>query len=301
MYRRVSDIFPITYGKKAPSGFGGAPDIVQQRFNRLVHLSIWPHDASYAEIDAGMVVSIPRWEHWVVFGELPSELSDDQVREVLAAYKATLDAIARAIGVSTFDRHDYHARITLRNELVFEEWLVDFAEREGMFVESARAYIRETQEAAASSARSAVGHIEREPGRKAEIEDFDLSGYAFDPVCHDRSVSFERTREEIAARKERMAEERKNTRGLTIRDMNELGLSYRDIDGRHGYRIADDAEVVVVSLKTGKVTGHTGKFVARIVDAMAVKEAARSVGKVGEAISDVLDLFVQPSQLFMCL
>lgn len=197
MLVRISEIFPITYGFKAPVGFGGTPDYVQQRFNRVIHLSQWPHDASYDEIDAGLVISIPGWAHWIAFGELATGLNENEVKQALACYKATLDAIANAIGVTSFGRCDYYARIQLSNEQVFEEWLADYASREGMAVDVARRSVMEERKNAARAAGRVAGDTSRREYQRAELEDYDLSGYEFDPVRRDHRLSYEFIRAQI--------------------------------------------------------------------------------------------------------
>lgn len=314
MLRKVSDLFPVTYGKKAPLGFGGKPDETQRLFNRVTHLAMWPHDASYDEIDAGMVINIPDWAHWLVSGRLPASLSDEAVCRTLALYKAVLDAVGRAIGVDGFGRRDFLARRLLGNEQVFEEWLADFARREGMSLESARAHVLEARATAASSARSAAGRMEHEATRRAEIVDFDLSGYDFDPVCHDRKVSYQWTREEIERKKVDAEKARQEAPGLTIRDMNELGISYKDLKSTQSYGVDENAEVVVTATKTGRILSRTGKFVARILENMAGKadeaavepdsaqdDAPEASDGILSMLADVPRLATAPMQLFLCL
>lgn len=208
---KVSDIYPITYGVKEPSGFGGTPDEVQMRFNRLISLSMHPHTASRDEIRDGMVVGIPSdrgWSHWLAFNEVDASLTGHRLLEVLAGYKAVLDAIGAAIGQPGFGRKDYYARICLRNEQVFEEWLADYAEREGMCVEQARMCVLEERESAARSAGGACGAWHDDTAWKAvpELGELDFDGiHAADPVLHDTEVSYERMRDDFAGRHARVA------------------------------------------------------------------------------------------------
>ena len=89
--------------------------------------------------------------------------------------------------------------------------------------------------------------------------------------------------------------------GITIRDMHELGLSYKDIDSRHGYRADESGEVVIISLASGRVTGRTGTFLSHPFDTSVETAAKPGPKAVAGAVSDALRLFSQPSQLFMCL
>ena len=225
----VGDVFPVTYGHKAPLGFGGVPDVVQQRFNAIIHFSQWHHDATRDEIRAGMVMEIPAdryWTHWLAFNEVDSTLSDEEVLEMLAGYKAVLDAIGAAIGQERFSRRDYHARVQLRNEQVFDEWLVDYADRNGMWLESARANVLEEQKRRARSCGNACGpwHDDVTWRPVPELDEIDLSGIkAADPVFHDTELSFERIREDVENRKY----DRTPLPGMTLRDKLEAGIVER--------------------------------------------------------------------------
>lgn len=207
-HKWVGNIYPIAYGEKAPAGFAGIPDEKQQRFNRMVHFSMHPSDASMAEFRNGMVVRIPNdsvWCHWLATGIVPDEFlvnnSDMEIFETFAHFRAVLNAFR-------CDRAEFHARMMLRNEQVFEEWLEDYAERNGMFVESARFQVMEERANAARSAGSVAGTVTR----KAEGTPRHESSYyeshctplvgKHDVIDHDWQKSWEwahkRNKQEVA-------------------------------------------------------------------------------------------------------
>ena len=120
MLAPVSELFPITYGHKAPNGFDCKPDYKQQRFNRMVHLSQWPHDASIAEFNDNLVVHIPSdriWCHWLAFGKFPDRYmattKDAEILDTLARFHAITKAY-------DCDRQEFSARVKFCNELVDE-------------------------------------------------------------------------------------------------------------------------------------------------------------------------------------
>ena len=269
--RLIVDILPVTYGKKAPAGFGGRPDEAQRKFNLMVHYAQDPHEASYAAFDAGMVVPLPHdavWCHWLVTGDLKDEYlafaTDDEIVATLRSYHA----IVRAYGMS---REEFFARMMIRNEQVFEEWLVDYAKRQEWDLEYARKDVLDAQRAAARNAGSVPAGCRpkpKVPARHAtrwyldlDFSDVDCSGV----VCHARELSYEHTRERIASEKAKCASERAEVWGLTVSDMNKLGLDYKQLKRGEGWRVNDDAEVVVVRHSTGKVVRSTGMRVERLV------------------------------------
>ena len=292
-YRLVSDIFPVTYGYAAPAGFGGVPDETQRVFNRMIYLVQWNFCASYAEFDAGLVTDIPD-EHWLAFNEMPADWTEEQVMRDLAYYRDLLAAYARAMGVERLTRKDFLARLMLRNEQVDHEWLVDYAERNDMTVEEARADVLAARKAAARNASAVPASTPLEKWQAVpEIEDANLTAFEPCDVCiRDKCLSFEWLRERLKARKENA---KKKIGGPSIRDLNEANLSYRDLENGQGYRCNDDGEIVVVRLSDMKVVRATGKIVERLVPKKSEPEA-----KKGSPL-DAFKLWSQPSQLFMCL
>ena len=293
--RKVSDIFPITYGHQAPEGFGGKPDEVQMRFNRVIHHAQHPHDATYAEFDAGIVIAALPDPHWLAFCEVDAKLTDEETLRMLAQEKVILDAIGRAIGQENFGRKDYSARIELRNEQVFEEWLIDYAERQGMFVESARNDVLEARKAATRSANAVPGASSYEWRKVPELEELDLSGIKVcDPVYHDKRLSHEWTRERIERDKQARKLAAEHSTGLTIKDLNDLSLSYSQIKATETFRADETGEVSVVVTKTGKLVRKTGKFVERLIPKAKPTKKAPTAAQIG-----AFALSVVPMQMFL--
>lgn len=272
-YQWVGDIFPIAYGHAAPAGFAGKRDEKQRRFNRMVHLSMQPGDASIEEFASGLVVPIPGdslWCNWLAFGEFQGEYmaesSDGEILRTLAAFHKILDAYE-------VDRQEFHARMMLRNEQVFEEWLADYAEREGMFVESARRQVLEERKATTRSANGVGGSaiakrptaLPRHPfswyeARYAQFSD------GIDVIDRNWKQSYEHKRKMIEEAKAEREKTRKTVTGLTISDMNAAGVTYSQLDAKESYRIDDETkEIVIVRTRDGKFLRGTGKFVARLL------------------------------------
>lgn len=121
------------------------------------------------------------------------------------------------------------------------------------------------------------------------------------------------TREEIERKKVDAEKARREIPGLTIKDMHELGISYKDLKSNQSYGVDENAEVVITATKTGRILSRTGKFVARILENMAriAEETAvesdsaqddapeASDGILG-MLADVPRLATASMQLFMC-
>ena len=275
--RLIVDILPVTYGRKAPAGFGGKPDVIQRKFNLMAHYGRWPQDASYAAYDAGLVVGFPSdpvWCHWLRTGDLKDDFlafaTDEEIVSTLRFYHAIL----KAYGLS---REDFYARMLIRNEQVFEEWLVDYAERQEWDLEYARKDVLEAQKAAARSAGSVPGGCHPKPKVPARHAtkwylDIDFSDVdASEVIDTSRSMSYEHMREQMESEKAKRESERTEVWGLTVSDMNKLGLDYKQLKKGEGWRVNDDAEVVVIRYSTGKVIRSTGMRVERLVKVLERK------------------------------
>lgn len=276
-YQWIGDVYPITYGHVSPAGFAGKPDEKQQRFNRMVHLSQWPHDASKKDFENELVVHIPSdsvWCHWLAFGEFTDEFLAKNTDGMILHTLARFHKIVEAYGC---DRQEFYARMLLHNEQADEEWLADYADRSGMTVESARHQIAEERKAITKSANGveAASRATRKPRHpfswyEARYEPY---GEGFDPVDRNWKQSYECIREKIEREKAEREKSRKVISGLTIADMNAAGISYSDINDTESYRIdAETKEIIVIRTSTGKFLRGTGKYVARLLDGTEGKQ-----------------------------
>lgn len=275
-YEWVGDVYPVTYGYVAPEGFGRRPDEKQRKFNFMVHVAQGScrQDATIAQYKAGLVVGIPNdtvWCHWLVNGVFPNDFMADSTDEMILKTLALFHKVVDAYGV---DRQEFYARMMLRNEQAFEEWLEDYARREGMFVESARIQVMEERATAARSANRVGGStpacdMQKEPRHPFSWYEkrYEPYGDGIDVVDHDWRKSYEHIREKIDAEKRRRDSERKEVPGLTIADMHAAGVSYSDIKKTEAYRIdGKTKEIIVVRRSDEKFLRGTGKYVARLID-----------------------------------
>ena len=271
-YQWVGDVYPIAHGHVAPAGFAGKPDERQRKFNFMVHVSQSQcrQDATIEDYKAGLVVGIPNdslWCRWLIDGKLPDwylgNASDEEILRTLALYHRVVDAFG-------MDRKEFHTRKFLYNEQVFEEWLVDYAERSGMHVESARNQVREERE---NRARS-CGHVPGEARRHGTPrhpsawyeERYGIYSDEMDPVDHDWTKSYECIRERIEREKVERESERKKQVGLTVSDMNAAGVTYKQLKSTETYRIdMDTKEIIIVRTRDGRFLRGTGKYVARLL------------------------------------